>query len=42
MADGLSYQEVLMNAEKVIYEWIETTLELGRSVPEPKGGLFYA
>lgn len=42
MADGNSYQEAVNNAEKVIAEWIETAIELGRQVPEPKGRLLYA
>lgn len=37
-ADGASYQEALEAAEVVIGEWIETAKELGRPVPEPKGG----
>ncbi len=42
MAGGSSYQEVVNNAERVIAEWIETVVELGRYVPEPKGRLLYA
>lgn len=42
MADGETYQEALANAEVVIQEWIETALELGRPIPEPKGRLIYA
>jgi predicted RNase H-like HicB family nuclease len=42
MADGSSYQEAVNNAEKVIAEWIETAIELGRQIPEPKGRLLYA
>lgn len=42
MADGLSYQEAVNNAEKVIDEWINTALELGRNLPKPKGRLLYA
>ncbi len=37
-ADGLTYSEALANAEMVIDQWIETAKELGRPVPEPKGG----
>lgn len=37
-ADGASYQEALGNVETVIAQWIETARELGRPVPEPKGG----
>ncbi|RLF92964.1 type II toxin-antitoxin system HicB family antitoxin [Thermococci archaeon] len=42
MADGVTYQEALANAEVVIQEWIETARELGRLIPEPKGRLVYA
>ena len=42
MADGSSYQEAVNNAERVIAEWKETALELGRYIPEPKGRLLYA
>ena len=42
MADGLTYQEALANAEIIIKEWIETAVELGRPIPEPKGRLMYA
>jgi predicted RNase H-like HicB family nuclease len=42
MADGGSYQEAVKNVERVIVEWIETAIELGRYVPEPKGRLLYA
>ena len=41
-ADGATYQEAIVNAEVVIREWIETALELGRPVPEPRGRLIYA
>ncbi len=42
MADGASYQEALANAEQIIREWIETAVELGRPIPQPKGRLAYA
>ena len=41
-ADGATYQEAIANAEVVIREWVETALELGRTVPEPRGRLMYA
>jgi predicted RNase H-like HicB family nuclease len=41
-ADGATYQEAVANAEVVIQEWIETALQLGRSVPESRGRLMYA
>lgn len=42
VADGSTRQEALANAETVIAEWIETAKELGRPIPEPKGGLLSA
>jgi predicted RNase H-like HicB family nuclease len=42
MADGLTYEEAIKNAEVVISEWIETAKNLGREVPQPKGRLAYA
>ena len=42
MADGATAQEALLNAEKITNEWIETTRELGRAIPEPKGKLIFA
>lgn len=41
-ADGQTYQEAVANVETIIHEWIETALELGRTIPEPKGRLMYA
>ena len=41
-ADGATYQEALRNAQLVIREWIETALELGRPIPEPRGRLKFA
>jgi len=41
-ADGATRQEALANVEVVIAEWLETTRELGRSIPEPKGRLLFA
>ncbi len=42
MADGPTAGEALHNVEIIIKEWIETALELGRPIPEPKGRLRYA
>jgi len=42
MADGLTYEEAIKNAEVVISEWIETAQSLGRGIPKPKGRLAYA
>ena len=39
MADGASVEEAVRNAERVITEWIETAIEAGRPVPDPKGKL---
>jgi predicted RNase H-like HicB family nuclease len=41
-ADGQTYQEAVANVETIIQEWIETALELGRPIPEPRGRLMYA
>jgi predicted RNase H-like HicB family nuclease len=41
-ADGATRQEAIANAEAIISEWVETALELGRPVPEPKGRLLFA
>ena len=41
-ADGTTRQEALSNVETVIAEWIETAVELGRVIPEPKGRLLFA
>jgi predicted RNase H-like HicB family nuclease len=42
MADGVTYEEALKNAQVVISEWIETARSLGREIPSPKGRLAYA
>lgn len=42
MADGKTTLDAVKNVELVIQEWIETALELGRPIPEPKGRLHYA
>lgn len=42
-ADGKTYQEALENVEVIIDEWIETAVEKGWTIPEPKGRrLMYA
>ena len=41
-ADGATYAEALQNVEVVMQEWIETTIEFDRSIPEPKGRLMFA
>lgn len=42
MADGYTYKEALENVEIIISEWLETAIEMGRNIPEPKGKLIYA
>jgi len=42
MADGVTYEEAVTNAQRVIEEWVETAHSLDRPVPEPKGRLMYA
>ncbi len=42
MADGVTYQEALANAEIIIGEWIEIAKDLGRQIPEPKSRLVFA
>lgn len=42
MSDGATYQKALRNVEVIAQEWIETTKELGRPIPEPKGRLIFA
>ena len=42
MADGKDPVEAVNNALIVIDEWIETSKQLGRPIPEPIGKLMYA
>lgn len=42
MADGLTYEGTIENAQTVISEWIETAQRMGREIPKPKGRLAYA
>lgn len=42
MADGSTAAEAIENSEIIITEWIETAVELGREIPEPKGRLMFA
>jgi len=42
MADGKTYEQAVANAQRVIAEWIEVAIELGRPVPVPRGRLMYA
>lgn len=42
MADGKTYEDALKNARVIIREWIQTSEELGREIPKPRGRLVYA
>ena len=42
MADGISYQDALANAENAIELWIETARSLNREIPIAKGKLMFA
>jgi len=42
MADGKTYDEVMRKVQVIMTEWIETAVELGREIPQPKGKLMYA
>ena len=41
-ADGATRHEALANVETVNAEWLDAVRELGRPIPEPKGGLLFA
>ncbi|HZJ09282.1 MAG TPA: type II toxin-antitoxin system HicB family antitoxin [Trueperaceae bacterium] len=41
MADGSTYGEAVENVQLVMRQWIETTLELGRPLPEPTARLLH-
>lgn len=41
-ADGATYDDAVANVQVVIREWIETALELGRPIPEPRARLLFA
>ena len=36
VADGVTYEEALANAQVIIYQWIETAKSLGRVIPKPR------
>ena len=42
MADGITQNEALNNAQIVIEEWLETAKLLNKPIPIPKGKLTYA
>lgn len=41
IADVETIEEAIKNSEVIIVEWIETALERGFEIPEPKGRLMY-
>lgn len=42
MADGKTRHEAIVNAERIIKEWIEIAIEDGEPIPIPRGRLMYA
>lgn len=42
MADGVSYQDALANAENAIELWVKTARSLDREIPIAKGKLMFA
>ena len=42
IADGVTYEEAIKNAQVIIKEWIETAKEIGKAIPKPKGRLLFA
>jgi len=42
MADGQTYEQAVINAQRIVEEWIETARATGREIPVPKGRLMYA
>lgn len=42
MSDGKTLQDVIANTEIIIKEWIESAIEDGDEIPQPKGKLMYA
>ena len=42
MADGTDLVNVTENITVIIQEWIESAIEDGEPIPEPKGKLMYA
>jgi len=37
MAHGSTHEEALRNAQEAMALWLESAIELGRSIPHPKG-----
>jgi predicted RNase H-like HicB family nuclease len=42
MADGVTYEQALENAQSTMRDWIETATQLSRPVPVPRGRLMFA
>lgn len=42
MADGVTYEQAVSNAQVIIAQWIETARALGRPIPEPGPRQAYA
>jgi predicted RNase H-like HicB family nuclease len=42
MADGVTYDKAVVNAQVVIKEWVEVASQQERPIPQPKGRLAYA
>jgi predicted RNase H-like HicB family nuclease len=42
MADGVTYEQALENAQSTMRDWIETATQLSRPVPAPRGRLMFA
>ena len=42
MADGVTQNEALNNAQIIMQEWIDTAKSLKQPIPKPKGKLIYA
>ena len=42
MADGPTYADAVANAQIIIREWLDTAVQIGRAIPQPKGRLAYA
>lgn len=36
MADGKTRSDAIINAERVIEEWLETARQIGRPIPQPR------
>ena len=42
MADGVTYEQALENAQSTMRDWIETATQLSRPVPAPRGRFMFA